>query len=153
MLTSVGSNFTPSGLGTGKGHCMNMMAGNGFDHISSVDHKRSKKMWRKPCIAKQLLQRQRTLRHAGSMFQNTSITRHQRGSGEADHLKEWKIPRHHTQHDANRIIGNIAFVRIGLDHLDLHKMLGMHCIIITGKSTFFHLGTPLAQGLPHFHSH
>ena len=49
------------------------------------------------------------------MLQESDITRHQRGGGEAEHLPERKVPRHHRQDGADGQIADETFLRAGVD--------------------------------------
>ena len=53
-----------------------------------------------------ILNRQRTLRHIGSMFEQANISRHQSRRGETEDLPERKIPRHDGEDWSKRLITN-----------------------------------------------
>src|SRR6202007_1854626 len=69
----------------------------GFD-IAAWYKGRTEHVRRKSCFAKDVFDCKRTARHVTRMFENSRVSRHQGWGSKAEHLPEWKIPRHDRQH-------------------------------------------------------
>ena len=60
-------------------------------------------------LVQHLLDRERAAGHVAGMLQQRAVAGHQRRRGEAEHLPEREIPRHHREHDADRVEGDERF--------------------------------------------
>ena len=70
-----------------------------------------------PARAKQLLDRERAARHVRRVLQQPAVAGHQRRRREAEDLPEREVPRHHREHDAERLEGDEALRGLGRDRL------------------------------------
>ena len=91
---------------------------------SDADEQSLKHAARRAGVDEQLLERERALRHVRRMLEQPDVARHERRRGEADHLPERKIPRHHREHDAERLEGDVAALAFDVDRLVGEKALG-----------------------------
>src|SRR5690606_36455378 len=101
---------------------------------------RLKSSFREPGFGKDLLNMQSTTENVGSVFQQTDVAGHERRRRKPEHLPERKIPGHHGQDDAKRVITYITFRRVRVYNLFRKERGGMCCIEFTGPRAFLHLG-------------
>ena len=87
-----------------------------------------------PARAEQLLERERALRHVRRVLEQADVAGHQRRRGEADHLPEREVPRHHRQH-RRRAAGSertLASRPLGLDGSSAQEALGVLGVVAAG---------------------
>ena len=68
-------------------------------------------------LVKHVLDRQRAAGHVTRVLQERAVARHQRRRGEAEDLPEGEVPRHHCEHDAERIEGDERLLTVEVDRL------------------------------------
>ena len=77
------------------------------DRVGS-DEQSLKHAARRARLVEELLDRQRALRHVRRVLEQADVAGRQRRRREADHLPEREIPRHHGEHDAERLERDVA---------------------------------------------
>src|SRR4051794_15075477 len=87
------------------------------------------------------------------MFEDRSIARHQRRCSKAEYLPEWEIPRHHREHDTQRVEGYE-----GLTAADVGRLLGKVFVRMVRKPVaidraFLDLRQAVVERLAHFFGH
>ena len=75
-------------------------------HLLGCDQQRLELAGIEPALDKRLLDGQRTLRHIRGVLEQSDISRHERGRGEAEHLPEGKVPGHDRQHRPDRLVAD-----------------------------------------------
>src|SRR5687768_1963625 len=83
------------------------------------------------------------------MLEQSNIARHEGGRGEAQHLPEGEVPRHHGQDHTHRLVMNVAAGRIGLHYLISQEALAVVRIVAAPASTLHNLGHRRLEGLTH----
>lgn len=88
------------------------------------------------------------------MLEEPRVAGHQRGGGEADHLPDGVVPRHHRQHHAQRLVGRVGVrsaddTRIG-QRGPGQELLGAVGVEAHGVRGLPHLAARLRERLAHF---
>ena len=122
-------------------------------HLAAADEQRAKRVFREPCLRENLFDRERAAWHIRRVLENADVPRHQGRRREPEDLPKRKIPRHHRQHDAERIERQVGFGRLSLDDFRGELRLGMLCVKVARPRAFLGLGHALLQRLAHFHRH
>src|SRR5690242_21290965 len=60
-----------------------------------------------------------TRRSSDLVLQQRAVAGHQGRRGEAEHLPERKVPRHHRQHDAERVERDRKSTRLNSSHMSI----------------------------------
>ena len=76
--------------------------------VGRADQQRLEHAVGKAGAAEDVLDGQRALRHVRRVLEQPDVAGHQRRRGEAEHLPERKVPRHDRQHDAERLVADVA---------------------------------------------
>ena len=102
---------------------------------------------------KHFLNRERAAGHIARMLQKRSVASHQRRRGKAEDLPEGEVPRHHREHDADRVEGDERFFAA-----EIHGLVGEICRRVVGepvavKGAFFDFGEAVGDGLAHLLGH
>ena len=113
------------------------------------DEQRLKNALRHPRFAKDLLDRQRRLRHVGGVLEQHHVAGDQRGQAGAKRLPERKVPRHHGQNDAERLEPDIAFGGGALGRFVGQQALAVLGQPVGGPGALFDLRLGLDDGLAH----
>ena len=87
-----------------------------FD-VAAREQQGAEQVARHAGLMQHLLDRQRAARHVAGVLQEHAVAGHQRGRGGAEHLPEREIPRHHREHDADRIEGDERFAAADVGRL------------------------------------
>ena len=82
-----------------------------------------------------------------------AIAGHQRRGGEAEHLPEREIPRHHRQHDAERIEGHERLAAANIGRLVGEIFVGVVGEPVAVDGAFLDLGAAVVERFPHFLGH
>ena len=93
--------------------------------VSGVDH--AEQLCREACLAEELFRQQRAAHHARRMLQQVAVACQQDRNGAAQHLPEWKVPRHDRQYRTERAVFNHRLVVF-----HLRRLGGEHCRAIVG---------------------
>jgi hypothetical protein len=128
------------------------MLDHGVD-VTTADHQRAKQVLGEACTTEDVLDRQRTTGNVRCMLQHRRVARHEAGGGEAEHLPERKIPRHHGEHDAQRPEGDDALARIGLHGFVREKARGVFGEVVAGERAFLRFARPVLDRLAHLARH
>ena len=76
-----------------------------------ADEQTLKDAARRAGFGEQLFERQRALRHVRRVLEQADVPGGERRRGEPNDLPEREVPRHHGQHDAERLERDVALVR------------------------------------------
>ena len=79
-------------------------------HLLAADHQRAEQVLRKSRAPEHVLDRERAAGHVRRVLQHGRVARHQARRREAEHLPERKVPRHHREHDAERIERDVSSI-------------------------------------------
>src|ERR1700739_3659649 len=82
----------------------NATIGNNLVYAVWPDQQCLKSAFRKTRAPKNIFNSESAPRRVGSMLQQAGIACHERGRGKAKYLPERKVPRHHRQHRAERLV-------------------------------------------------
>ncbi len=77
-------------------------------HVRRADQERLEHAVGKPRAPEDVLDGQRALRHVRRVLEEADVAGHQRRRGEAEHLPEREVPGHDGQHDAERLVADVA---------------------------------------------
>ena len=110
-----------------------------FDCVRA-DQQRLKRAFRKSCAREDLFDRERTLRHVRSVFQQANVSGHQRRRREAKHLPERKVPGHHGEHRTKRLKAHVTLLRIRFDDLIGEMMLRVLGVVAANPGALFRFG-------------
>ena len=91
---------------------------------------------------------QRRAGGVGGVLQQRGVAGHQRRGGESKHLPQREVPRHHSQHHPDRLIGHPAAVRRRVVGLVGQEGLGVFGVELQPVGALVHLGPGSASGLP-----
>jgi hypothetical protein len=88
------------------------------------------------------------------MLEHAAVARHQARRGEAEHLPEREVPRHHREHDAERIEVDEGLLRA----LDRHRLArevarGVLGEVLARAGALVDLGEAVGHGLAHLLGH
>jgi hypothetical protein len=114
---------------------------------------------RVPGADEQLLHQDGGARNVGGVLEQCRVPRHQRGRGEADHLPEREVPRHHGQHRAERPIADHRGLGSGVGGVGRgDPLVGEQCRPPVGEpahglDALGHLGGGLCERLAHLQGH
>jgi hypothetical protein len=75
---------------------------------AGLDEQRLERALGRARLAEQLLERERALRHVRRVLEQPDVAGGERGRGEAHHLPEREVPRHHGEHHAERVVAHAA---------------------------------------------
>ena len=84
---------------------------------AALDEQGLEGAFRKSGLAEDLLDGQGALRDVGGMLEQRGVPRDQPGRGEAEHLPEREVPRHHGQHNAQWLPPGVGAFRADLRRL------------------------------------
>ena len=113
-------------------------------HLVGLDQQRLEHALGKAGAPEDVLDGERALRHVGGVLEQADVAGHQRRRGEAEHLPEREVPRHHRQHRADRLVGHPALRGAGLDRLVGQEPLGVLGVVAAAEGA---LGRLLDGGL------
>ncbi len=94
-----------------------------FATAAAADEKSLEAARREAGAGEDLGDGERRLRHVRGVLQDADVARHERRRGEAQHLPEREVPRHHRQHAAERVIAHEAPRGVGRDLLRREEAL------------------------------
>ncbi|MNN28131.1 hypothetical protein D3C81_1416890 [compost metagenome] len=103
--------------------------------------------------AHHIAQQVRASGHVAGVLEQRHIAGHQARREEANHLPERKIPRHHRQHAADGLVGDVAALCLGGDRLRLDVIGRVIGVVLAGGRTLLYLGQGLAAQLAHLDGH
>ena len=92
-------------------------------------------------------------RDIGGVLEHGHVAGHQRRCQEAEHLPDREIPRHHRQHAADGLVGDVAARGIGADGLVGQVAAGVVGVVLAGGGGLLDLGERLAAQLAHVAGH
>ena len=102
-------------------------------------------------VAQHRLDGQRALRNVRGVLEQSDVSGHQRGGGETKHLPERKVPRHHRQNGAHRLIADVTLLRLGLDRLVGEVFRSVIGVVAAGERALLHLGDCRLDRFSHLH--
>ena len=77
-------------------------------HVGRTNQERLEHAVGKAGAAEDVLDGERALRHVRRVLEEADVAGHQRRRGEAEHLPEREVPRHDREHDAERLVADVA---------------------------------------------
>src|SRR5215203_386470 len=122
-------------------------------YLFSIDQQSLKTSFRKPGAPDDLFYCQCALRHVGGVFEKPDIARCKCWGGKAEDLPEWKIPGHHGQNGANRLVHYHASRRARLNDLIRQKALGILRVVPASPRAFDRLVDCRFKRLSHLEYH
>ena len=87
------------------------------------------------------------------MLEDGRIAGHQGGCGEAEHLPEGEVPRHHGEDRAERLEANVTPGGVRLARLLGEKGLGVVRVVLTARGALIDFGLGLNDRLAHLEGH
>jgi hypothetical protein len=102
---------------------------------------------------KHLLDRERAARDVAGVLEEHAVARHQRRGGGAEHLPEGEIPRHHGEHDADRVEGDERLAAADIGGLVGQVFFGVVPKPVAMERALFDFGAAVIEGLAHFLGH
>ena len=100
---------------------------------------------RKAGVAEHRLDRERAARDVAGVLQHGAVAGHQRRRGEAEHLPERKVPRHHREHDAERVEGHEGLRAVDVDRLAREVRRGVVGEVVAGARALVDLGAAVGR--------
>ncbi len=137
----------------GQGHRRDVRVLDDRLHLAPGQQQGAKQILREAGLLEHLFQRQGAARHVGRMLQDAGVARHQGRRGEAGHLPEREVPRHHRQHHPDRAEHDLGPGPVDVDRHRLQIALRLVRQHVEGMGALFDLGLPLGQGLAHLGGH
>ncbi len=122
-------------------------------HLAARQEQRPEQVPRHARLVKQLLDRERAAGHVARMFQQRTVASHERRSGEAEHLPEGEIPRHHGQHHAERVESDERLRPADVHRLRRQIVLGMVGEPVALEGAFLDLDAAVVERLAHLLGH
>ncbi len=130
--------------------------GRGFDHrahVAAGDQQGAEHVLGKARLAEDALNGQGAAGDIAGVFEHRRIARHQGGGGEAEHLPEGEIPRHHRQDHPQGIEGHKRLGAAQVHRPPGQIGLGVVGEMIAAHGALFDLGQALGEGLAHLGGH
>ncbi|CAO0831782.1 hypothetical protein SMICM17S_09809 [Streptomyces microflavus] len=124
-----------------------------------ADQQRTETPRRESGAVEQILQVERGLRHVRRVLEEAYVARHQRGGGEAHHLPEREVPRHHGEDDTERAVADQGPGGTGVRHVGGVRVLVGEQALRVGRvpahrlGALGRLGTGRGDRLAHFEGH
>ena len=135
--------------------------GDGFDarvfnharHHGGADQQRLEDVRGEARAPHDVFDRQRALRYVRSVLEQAHVARHQGRREETEDLPEGKIPRHHGEHRANRLITDETHGAACVHRFIGQQAFGMLDVVPAGGGAFGGLLARGRQRLAHFERH
>ncbi len=122
-------------------------------HRRGADQQGLENVRGKAGAADDLFDGERALRHVGGVLEQAHVAGHERRRGEAEHLPEGKIPGHHGEHGADRLVADEGAAGTGVDRLVGQQALAVLGVIAARQSALGGFGARGGDGLAHFERH
>ena len=139
----------PSTLGAGQRDGLHaLIVQDRFDALAA-DEQRLEHVHRESGLGYHALDGERTPRHVAGVLEQAHIARHEGWPDKPERLPVRKIPWHHRQNNAQRLIGHVRLLSLGHHLFVGQKLLGVLGVVAATHSALLHLGHGGAQGLAH----
>lgn len=123
-----------------------------FDHrcrLLGVDEQALKDAFTESRLPKNLLNRQRALRHVAGVLEKANVAGHERGRGEPKHLPEREVPRHDREHRSERIEPHVAAAGVDRRLDRLQQFFAVGRVVAADARAFSHLVDSSLDRLAH----
>ena len=138
---------------SGECDCPHPWIDNHLFHLLRFDQERLKNALVEAGSAKDLFNRERTLRNVGRVFQESHVSRQQGRRRKSKHLPERKIPGHDSENRPERFIMNVTLGCIGLRGLVFQESLSIFGVKPATSNAFRDLLLRCAKQFSHFQRH
>ncbi len=122
-------------------------------HVAARDEHGPEQVLGKARLAEHRFDGERRAGHVAGVLEHGAVAGHERRRGEAEDLPEREVPRHHREHDAERVVGDEGLRPAEVDRLAGEVFFCRIGEVVAVGGAFFHFGAAILEGLAHLGRH